>query len=136
MSELISKRLSEYGIDVYREDYNIDPLDFWRKNDAPDHQGMTEIRFVEGDYAFWDALLARHPGLWIDNCASGGRRIDLETCMRSVPLWRSDTSCSPGHPEWNQQQSVSLCQYLPLHTASAWDPELTCSAAPERRAAL
>lgn len=31
------------------------------------------------------------PDMQIDNCASGGRRIDLETCMRSVPLWRSDT---------------------------------------------
>ncbi len=40
---------------------------------------MTEIRYVEGHYAMWDELRARHPGLWIDNCASGGRRIDLET---------------------------------------------------------
>lgn len=122
MTELISKRISEFGLDVYREDYNIDPLEFWRNNDAPDRQGMTEIRFVEGHYAFWDALRAKHPGLWIDNCASGGRRIDLETCMRSVPLWRSDTSCFPGHPEWNQQQSATLCPLLPLHTASAWEP--------------
>lgn len=123
LTALISKRISEFGVDVYREDYNIDPLDFWRKNDAPDRQGMTEIRFVEGHYEFWDTLLARHPGLWIDNCASGGRRIDLETCMRAVPLWRSDTACSPGHPEWNQQQTAALCQYLPLHTSSAWEPE-------------
>jgi alpha-galactosidase len=123
ITDFISRRLTEFGIDVYREDYNIDPLRFWTRNDAPDRQGMTEIRFVEGHYAFWDELRARHPGLWIDNCASGGRRIDLETCMRAVPLWRSDTSCSPGHPEWNQQQAMALSQYIPLHTASAWDPE-------------
>jgi len=123
ITDLISKRITEFGLDCYREDYNIDPLGFWRANDTPDRQGMTEIRFVEGHYAFWDELRARHPGLWIDNCASGGRRIDLETCMRSVPLWRSDTSCSPGHAEWNQAQSAALSQYIPLHTASAWDPE-------------
>ncbi len=123
ITDLISSRIAEYGVDVYREDYNIDPLDFWRENDPPDRQGMTEIRFVEGHYAFWDELRRRHPGLWIDNCASGGRRIDLETCMRSVPLWRSDTNCWAGHPEWNQMQSVALSQYVPLHTACGWHPE-------------
>ena len=31
-----------------------------------------------------DELLRRHPGLAIDNCASGGRRIDIETIGRST----------------------------------------------------
>ena len=43
--------------------------------------------------------------------------------MRSVPLWRSDTSCSPGHPELNQLQTVGLSQYIPFHTACAWTPD-------------
>jgi len=123
MTDLLSSRIGEYGVTVYREDYNIDPLGFWRDNDAPDRQGMNEIRFVEGHYAMWDELRARHPGLWIDNCASGGRRIDLETCMRAVPLWRSDTNCAPGHPEWNQMMSMALSQYVPLNTSAAWEPD-------------
>lgn len=123
MTDLLSRRIREYGVTVYREDYNIDPLDFWRNNDAPDRQGMSEIRFVEGHYAMWDELRKRHPGLWIDDCASGGRRIDLETCMRSVPLWRSDTGCSPGHSEWNQMQTMALLQFVPLNTNCGWDPE-------------
>ena len=123
MTELLSKRITEYGVDVYRNDFNMDPLGYWRGNDAPDRQGMTEIRYVEGHYEMWDELLAKHPGLMIDNCASGGRRIDIETCMRSVPLWRSDTSCSPGHPEWNQLQTAGLSQYIPFHTACAWIPD-------------
>ena len=40
----------------------------------------------------WDAIRASHPGLIIDDCSSGGRRIDLETLSRSVPLWRSDNA--------------------------------------------
>jgi alpha-galactosidase len=83
---------------------------------------MTEIGYVQGHYAMWDDLRAQHPGLLIDNCASGGRRIDLETCSRSVPLWRSDTSCSPGHPDWNQVQTFGLSQYIPFHTACVWSP--------------
>lgn len=123
LTDLLSARISEYGIDVYRNDFNIDPLGFWRANDAPDRQGMTEIRYVEGHYAMWDELRAKHPGLWIDNCASGGRRIDIETCMRSVPLWMSDTCCSPGHPQWNQAHVSAIAQYVPLFTASSWTPK-------------
>ena len=123
LTDLLAKRIEEYGLDVYRNDFNIDPLSFWRKNDTPDRQGMTEIRYVEGLYAMWDELLARRPGLVIDNCASGGRRIDLEMCSRSVPLWRSDTGCSPGHPEWNQNQCQGIGQYVPLHTLGCWSPE-------------
>ena len=123
LTELLSGQISEFGIDIYRNDFNIDPLSLWRNNDEPDRQGMTEIRYVEGHYEMWDELRARHPGLLIDNCASGGRRIDIETCSRSLPLWRSDTSCSPGHPDWNQAQSYGLSLYIPLHTACGWTPE-------------
>jgi alpha-galactosidase len=123
LTDLLSRRIADFGIDVYRNDFNIDPLAFWRQADDPDRQGMTEIRYVEGHYALWDELLAGHPGLSIDNCASGGRRIDLETCRRSVPLWHSDTGCSPGHADWNQSQIAGLSLYVPLFGACAWTPE-------------
>ena len=124
LTDMLSKRIEEWNLDVYRNDFNIDPLPFWRANDTPDRQGMTEIRYVEGLYEMWDELLKRHPGLLIDNCASGGRRLDLEMTMRSVPLWRSDTGCFPGHPEWNQMQSMQLAQYLPLFSISCWETDV------------
>lgn len=123
LTELLCKIIEDYGLDIYRNDFNIDPLPYWRANDEPDRQGITEIKYVEGLYEMWDELLRRHPHLMIDNCASGGRRIDLETIMRSVPLWRSDTGCWPGHPEWNQNQSIGLAQYIPLFTVGVWSPE-------------
>lgn len=123
LTELLSRRIAESGIDIYRNDFNIDPLDYWRGNDAPDRRGITEIRYVEGLYRMWDDLRARHPGLMIDNCASGGRRIDLELCMRSIPFWRSDTNCSPSHCDWNQAQTLGMCPYVPLNMACAWQPD-------------
>src|SRR5262249_57401097 len=48
--------LTDNRIDIYRQDFNIDPLLFWRTNDAPDRQGITEIRHVEGYLALWDEL--------------------------------------------------------------------------------
>ena len=86
----VSSMVESEGIDIYRQDFNFDPLDYWRAADEPDRQGITEIRHIEGLYAFWDELRERHPGLVIDNCASGGKRIDLETIARSVALWRTD----------------------------------------------
>jgi len=86
----ISALITEFNADVYRQDFNIKPLALWYAADAQDRVGITEIRYIEGLYALWDRLLAAHPGLVIDNCASGGRRIDLETLRRSMPLWRSD----------------------------------------------
>ena len=58
LTDLLSRRIDEYGVDVYRNDFNIEPLEFWRSDDAPDRQGMAEIRYVEGHYAMWDELIA------------------------------------------------------------------------------
>jgi alpha-galactosidase len=88
--EHFDKLIKEQGVDLYREDFNIDPLDYWRKNDAPERQGMTENLYLQGHLAFWDELRRRHPDMLIDSCASGGRRNDLETLRRAVPLLRSD----------------------------------------------
>jgi alpha-galactosidase len=82
--------MREQGIDIYRQDFNMPPLDYWHANDSLDRQGITEIRHVTGYLAFWDELRRRHPRLLIDTCASGGRRNDLETLRRSVPLHKSD----------------------------------------------
>jgi len=86
----VEKVMADEGIDIYRQDFNFEPLGYWRANDAPDRQGITEIKHVTGYLAFWDELRRRHPGLLIDTCASGGRRNDLETLRRSVPLHKSD----------------------------------------------
>ncbi len=91
----VDKLLTEEGIDLYRQDFNMDPLDAWRANDAPDRQGITENKHIVGLFHYWDELRRRHPDLLIDTCASGGRRNDLETLRRAVPLWRTDFPFDP-----------------------------------------
>ncbi len=80
----------KYFIDLYRQDFNMSPLSFWRGNDTPDRQGITENFHVQGYLAYWDELRRRNPQLIIDSCASGGRRNDLETMRRAVPLHPTD----------------------------------------------
>ena len=53
--ELVADRVKQLNLSCYRQDFNIDPLPFWRQADAPDRVGMTEARYILGLYAFWDA---------------------------------------------------------------------------------
>jgi alpha-galactosidase len=108
----MDKIISDEGIDLYRQDYNINPLSFWRDNDAVDRQGITENKYVTGYLAYWDELLRRHPGLVIDSCASGGHRNDLETMRRAVPLLRSDYLFEP---VGQQGHTYGLSFWLPFH---------------------
>ena len=110
----IDKFLTDEGIDLYRQDFNIDPLGHWRGNDTEDRQGMTENKYVVGYLAYWDELLKRHPGMLIDSCASGGRRNDLETMRRAIPLYRSDYILEP---VGNQGQTYGLSLWLPFYGA-------------------
>lgn len=44
-------------------------------------------------YQMWDDPRRANPHLWIDDSASGGRRVDLEAVSRALVLWRSDNTC-------------------------------------------
>ena len=79
------------GATGYRQDFNNDPAPAWAENDAKTEgrTGMTENQYVQGYLALWDALIDKY-GLFIDSCASGGGRNDLESMKRGVPLHYTD----------------------------------------------
>ncbi|HTL29997.1 MAG TPA: alpha-galactosidase [Tepidisphaeraceae bacterium] len=98
------------GFRFYRQDFNMDPLEFWRHNDAPDRQGIAEMKYVEGLYAYWDRIAETWPDSIREECASGGRRIDLETVRRMHIHQDSDYWFDN---DVDQAQAWSLSQYLP-----------------------
>ena len=106
--------LEENGVDWYRQDCNIKPAPYWAHNDEPGRKGIKEIRHIENLYRFWDYLLDRFPEMVIDNCASGGKRLDWETISRSVPLWRSDYY-HHDDPDGYQCHTYGLNYFLPIH---------------------
>ena len=120
LTDYLSEMIKREEISVYRQDFNMDPLPYWRSADPPDRQGITEIRYVEGLYRLWDELLRRNPGLIVDNCASGGRRIDLETISRSVMLWRTDYQYY--EPNGQQCHTYGISFYLPTTATSCGYP--------------
>jgi alpha-galactosidase len=107
--------IREQGVDLYRQDFNVAPLDYWRDRDAPDRQGIGEMRHVTGYLAFWDELRRRHPDMLLDTCASGGRRLDLETLRRSVPLHKSDHDYRDHAARLSQAHGIAF--WIPFHGA-------------------
>ena len=111
ITEMVSRFITEFGMTWYRQDFNIPPERYWELLDTPDRVGMSEITHIEGLYKMWDQLLAEHPGLHIDNCASGGRRIDIEMMSRSFVVWRTDHGFSDTIAE--QAQTQALAPWVP-----------------------
>lgn len=116
MTDLITNYIRDWQVDIYRNDRNTCPLPFWRTADTEDRQGITEIRQIEGLYAFFDALLERFPKLTIDNANWRGTGPDLEMMKRSLgSLTRSElTSSGLPFPISDQAQTTELSLWIPL----------------------
>lgn len=112
MIDHFSKIIADYGVDVFRQDGTA----IWPADTAPDRSGISQIRYVEGFYAFWDGLVKKAPNLLIDNCGCGGRKLDLETIRRSVVFWRSDCQASSRfNPAINLFFNQGLAPWIPLY---------------------
>ncbi|HEX4486080.1 MAG TPA: alpha-galactosidase [Terriglobales bacterium] len=116
MTETLSSRIKQWGVDIYRQDSNICPLLFWQNADDDDRQGIAENRWVEGLYKLWDGLLRQRPGLMIDNANWRITGPDIEVMSRSVgSLSRSETECAGiPHPAATQVQTAELSLWTPL----------------------
>ena len=118
LSEYISNSLLENGIAIYRQDFNFSPTEFWQNLDLKAGRvGFAENHYITGLYTYLDYLFEAVPGLVMDNCASGGRRLDLEMTRRSVPMWRSDYNCDQTLPDLldaTQAHTYGLSFWLPV----------------------
>jgi alpha-galactosidase len=121
LTDHICEFIQSNGIKIYRQDFNFPPLQYWRDNEVEDRQGINENLYVQGYLQFWDDLLLRNPGLWIDSCSSGGRRNDLETMRRSVPLHYTDFGY--GHHSIKLAFHQTLYEWIPYFKefTLSWD---------------
>lgn len=110
----VSRNIEESGVDIYRQDFNMNPLPAWQGNDAPDRQGVSEIKHINGLYAFWDALHERFPGLQFENCASGGTRMDIEMMSRAHSYCRDDAQMWASCDNLTQNITLNSTSYIPF----------------------
>ena len=93
----ICKVLRDNRIELYREDVNSEVggvWEYWDQLDGPNRRGISESKFITGHYAMWDTIIACTLSFggcgFVDSCAGGGGRNDLESMRRGVPIMRSD----------------------------------------------
>lgn len=94
--------VGEYGIDYIKWDHNrflTEPLS--RRSGLP-----AVHRQTKAFYAIVDALKARHPGLEIESCSSGGGRIDVGALTHTDRVWASD--CTDPIERTDIQRGTSL----------------------------
>ncbi len=110
--------IAKHKIDVFREDFNMEPAPVWRSMDAPDRVGIAEAKHIAGLYKFLDDMRARFPNILQENCASGGRRIDIEMISRAHTYCRSDyyIGRKPNDTAFilGQNATLNLLPYLPF----------------------
>lgn len=97
-TDRICKMLRENKVEMYREDNNCNAASLWKHLDSLEGEnrtGITESKFIMGHYQMWDDIIEctlSYGGCgFVDSCASGGGRNDIESMRRGVPLLRSDS---------------------------------------------
>jgi len=113
---LIEMYAKNLDLSCYRQDFNTELTEYFKINDEENRRGITEIKHITGMYRIWGYILEKFPGIIIDNCSSGGRRIDIETLKRSIPFFRSDYQCNFNeNSEVLQTHNANISCYLPYN---------------------
>lgn len=126
LTNRVKNVMKEGHVKVYRQDFNGDPfpLNWWLQNDIEENRsGITENKHIQGYLRYWDDLLMDTPDLWIDSCASGGRRNDIEAMRRAVALHPTDYGYGE-HPV-KQAFQKTWFEWTPYFRSipGAWDDE-------------
>lgn len=80
LDSVVDRLVGEYGIEYIKLDYNVDGLEGSSLNADSPGQGMYGHNLAL--LAWLEGLLVRYPQLVIENCASGGGRIDYAMLSR------------------------------------------------------
>ncbi len=80
LDQVIARLVNEYGIGYIKMDYNVDSLQGTELNADSFGQGLLEHNRAQ--LAWLDGILNRYPELVVENCGSGGGRMDYAMLSR------------------------------------------------------
>jgi len=131
-TDRILKMMAQNGVDLYREDNNANHNWTWDKLDHEEstrlgfpRYGVAENKAIDGHYKLWDNILAfcaeNGRCTFVDSCAGGGGRNDLESMRRGVPFMRSDADRTT--TALRLSMTSSFCQWIPFHGAATKETE-------------
>jgi alpha-galactosidase len=89
-------------------------------------EGINESKYVEAHYRLWDDIIKITLSIggcgFVDSCASGGGRNDIESMRRAVPILRSDADRTT--TSMRLSMSASFNKWLPFSGAFASEKAL------------
>jgi alpha-galactosidase len=80
LDEVMARLVNEYGVGYIKMDYNVDSLEGTEVNADSFGQGLLEHN--RAHLAWLEGILNRYPELTIENCGSGGGRMDYAMLSR------------------------------------------------------
>ncbi len=95
----LSGLIDSYGLDWIKLDFNLDPQAGCDCTDHGHAAGDGLRAHYQGYYRAIEQVRARYPNIVLENCSSGGLRIDLGILRRTMPTFLSD----PDYPEHGLQ---------------------------------
>lgn len=96
LDETVDRLVHDFGIDFFKFDYNINAGPGTDVDAQSPGDGL--LQHNRAHLAWIDSLLDRHPGLVIENCASGGMRMDYAMLSRLQMQSTSDQQDFRSYP--------------------------------------
>ena len=80
--DILTENIEKYHIEFIKFDFNQD-VDY-------DTETSAYIHYYRGYEVFLKELKSRYPHIYLENCASGGMRVDLKNATQFDSFWLSD----------------------------------------------
>ncbi len=87
--------ISDYKLDLFRIDYNIDTRDVFHVRTENGRTECRAFRHVQGYLGMYSRLRKRFPNVIFENCAGGGGRCDAGMIANFNHTWVSDNQVAP-----------------------------------------
>jgi len=114
--EVLERLVTEHGADWIKLDFNLDPGLGCNRTDHGHGPGDGLFEHYTGYYRLLEDVRAAHPDLVLENCSSGGLRIDLGLLRRTHLTFLSD----PDWPEHGLQLLWGASTMLPPDQLLHW----------------
>lgn len=111
--ELLSGLIEQYNLDWIKFDFNLDPAAGCARTDHGHGAGDGLFAHYSGYYRTLERLRERFPEITLENCSSGGLRIDLGIMRRTTPTFLSD-------PDWPEHGLQLIWGASMVLAPSAW----------------
>jgi len=114
--ETLDRLIRDYACDWIKLDFNLDPGAGCNRIDHGHGAGDGLYAHYRGYYALLDRLRETHPQVVLENCSSGGLRIDLGIARRTHMAFLSD----PDWPEHSLQLFWGATSMLAADACLHW----------------